>query len=194
MTGLLGALVVILILLIIAAVWVIGVFNGLVGLRNQVKNALKQIDVQLKRRYDLIPNLVNSVKGEMKFEQETLEKVMLARSAAMSANNGVLSAESMAKEGQLTQALGKLIAVSENYPNLKANENVKSLMEELTHTENQISFARQFYNDISTKFNTKQQVFPCNIIAPALGFSAAQLWELPPDSEERKNVKVDLSL
>jgi len=182
------------IVLLLLAAWLIFTFNGLVGLRNQVANAFRQIDVQLKRRHDLIPNLVESVKGEMKFERETLERVIQARTAAVAAGQGGNMNEIMAKEGALTQALGKLIALSENYPNLKANESVKTLMEELTHTENQISFARQFYNDIVTKFNTKQQVFPTNMFAALLGFSPATLWELPADSPERENVKVNLSI
>ena len=161
------------VVLLAVAMWVVLIFNNLVKLRNQVANAFKQIDVQLKRRYDLIPNLINSVKGEMKFEQSTLEKVIQARAAAMSAGAAGNMNEILAKEGMLTQALGKLIALTENYPNLKANESVKTLMEELTHTENQIGFARQFYNDIVTKFNTEQQVFPNNIFASIMGFSSA---------------------
>jgi LemA protein len=180
------------VVLLAVVAWVIMIFNGLVTLRNQVSNAFKQIDVQLKRRYDLIPNLVNSVKGEMKFEQSTLEKVIQARSAAMSAGAGGNMGEMMAKEGALTQALGKLMALYENYPNLKANESVKTLMEELTHTENQIGFARQFYNDLVTRFNIKQQVFPNNIFVPIMGFSAAVLFELPQESKEREVPKVEL--
>ena len=179
--------------IVIVAVWIIGMYNGLIGLRNQVENALKQIDVQLKRRHDLIPNLVSSVKGEMKFEQETLTKVIEARAAALGAGKSGDISEIAAKEGALTAALGKLIALSENYPQLKANANVSKLMEELTHTENQIGFSRQFYNDVATKFNTKQQVFPANIFASMFGFKISQLWELPPDSQERENVKVDLT-
>jgi LemA protein len=174
--------------------WGVMIFNGLVALRNQVANAFRQIDVQLKRRHDLIPNLVESVKGEMKFEKETLERVIQARAAALSAGQGGNMNEVLAKEGMLTQALGKLIALSENYPNLKANESVKKLMEELTHTENQIGFSRQLYNDQATKFNTKQQVFPTNLFASVLGFSPSALWELPADSAERENVKVNLSI
>jgi LemA protein len=178
--------------LVAVAVGAALMFNRLIALRNDVANAFKQIDVQVKRRYDLIPNLVNAVKGEMKFEQATLEKVIQARAAAMTAGAAGNMGEMMAKEGMLTQALGKLIALSENYPNLKANESVKTLMEELTHTENQISFARQFYNDITTKFNTSQQVFPTTLFAAALGFSPAELFELPAGSEERAVPKVEL--
>jgi len=167
-------------------------FNRLIEMRNQTANAFTQIDVQLKRRCDLIPNLINSVKGEMKFEQATLEKVIQARAAAVTAGHSGNMGEMMAKEGMLTQALGKLMALSENYPNLKANESVKALMEELTHTENQIGFSRQLYNDLVTKFNTAQQVFPTNLFAAALGFSPAELFELPSDSADRAVPKVDL--
>ncbi len=125
---------VLVIVLLVLAAWVIFTFNGLVRLRNQVANAFRQIDVQLKRRHDLIPNLVESVKGEMKFEKETLERVVQARAAAVSAGQTGNTGEILAKEGMLTQALGRLFALSENYPNLKANETVKSLMEEVTHT------------------------------------------------------------
>ncbi len=185
--------IVLLVVLVLLAVWGVSMYNGLISLRNQVENALKQIDVQLKRRHDLIPNLVSSVKGEMKYEQETLTKVIEARAAALGAVKSGDISEIAAKEGALTAALGKLIALSENYPQLKANANVSKLMEECTHTENQIGFSRQFYNDVATKFNTKQQMFPTNIFASMLGFKPAQLWELPPGSAERENVKVDLT-
>jgi len=182
------------IVLLVLGGWLVFVFNGLIKLRNQVANAFRQIDVQLKRRHDLIPNLVESVKGEMKFEKETLERVMLARAAAVNAGQGGNMNEVLAKEGMLTQALGKLMAVSENYPNLKANESVKTLMEELTHTENQIGFSRQFYNDVVTKFNIAQQVFPTNMFASLLGFTPSALWELPADSVERETPKVNLAV
>lgn len=187
-------LIVIVILAFGALLWLAGTYNGLIGLRNQVLNAFKQIDIQLKRRHDLIPNLVESVKGEMKFEKETLESVIQARAAAVNAGQQGNVKEIAEKEGLLTQALGKLLAISENYPNLKANENVKTLMEELTHTENKISFSRQLYNDLATGFNTRQQVFPNNLIVPMFNFTPAELWELPPNSTERENVKVDLSI
>lgn len=187
-------MIILVIVLLLLGAWVVLTFNGLVKLRNQVANALRQIDVQLKRRHDLIPNLVESVKGEMKFEKETLENVIKARTAAVSAGQGGSTGEMLAKEGMLTQALGRLFALSENYPNLKANEEVKKLMEELAHTENQIGFARQFYNDVVTKFNTAQQVFPTNMFAAMLGFTASELWELPSDSPERENVKVNLAI
>lgn len=138
------ALLVIAVLAAVALFWAIAVYNRLIGLRNQVENGWKQIDVQLKRRHDLIPNLVETVRGVMEFERDTLTAVMEARSRAVSA---VTPAEAGKREGELTQALGRLFAVAENYPQLKANENVKMLQEELTATENKVGFARQFYND-----------------------------------------------
>lgn len=178
------------ILVALLVVWVIGKYNSLITLRNQVANGWKQIDVQLKRRHDLIPNLVNTVKGYMQFEQETLEKVIQARNAAASAT-GV--GNIAAKEGELSSALSRLFALAENYPTLKANENVKQLQEELSSTENKISFARQFYNDIATRFNISQQVFPANVIAGIFGFQPAELFEVK-DSAEREVPAVDLSL
>jgi LemA protein len=171
-------------------VWVIAKYNALITLRNQVTNGWKQIDVQLKRRHDLIPNLVNTVRGQMQFEQETLEKVIQARNSAISAK-GV--ADSAAKEDVLSSALTKLFALVENYPTLKSNENVKQLQEELTSTENKISFARQFYNDIATKFNIAQQVFPANFIASMFNFKSAELFEIQV-AAEREVPNVDLSL
>src|SRR6059036_3575492 len=155
--------------------WAIASYNRLIGMRNQVLNGWRQIDVQLKRRHDLIPNLVNAVRGSMDFERDTLTAVMEARAKAMAAAGPVDAAQ---KEGQLTQALGRLIAVAENYPTLKSNDNVKMLQEELSATENKVGFARQFYNDIATKFNTAQQVFPTNIFANMFGFKAAELFEI----------------
>src|SRR5689334_19322296 len=164
-----GALI-LLVVVALLVVWAIASYNRLIGLRNQVANGWRQIDVQLKRRHDLIPNLVNAVKGSMDFEKDTLTAVMEARSKAMAAAG---PADAAAKEGALTQALGRLIAVAENYPNLKSNDNVKMLQEELASTENKVGFARQFYNDIATTFNTKQQVFPTNIFANTFGFKPA---------------------
>ncbi len=175
---------------VILVFWVVAKYNGLITLRNQVTNGWKQIDVQLKRRHDLIPNLVQTVKGQMEFEQETLQKVIQARNAAASAS-GI--ADSAAKENVLTGALNKLFALVENYPTLKSNENVKQLQEELTSTENKISFARQFYNDIATKFNIAQQVFPANIIAAMFNFKPAELFEIASEAE-REVPNVDLSL
>lgn len=187
-------MIILTVVVVVLGLWVMFVFNGLVKLRNQVANAFRQIDVQLKRRHDLIPNLVNSVKGEMKFESSTLEKVIQARSAAVNAGQGGNMTEILAKEGVLTQALGKLMMLTENYPNLKANESVRVLMEELTHTENQIGFSRQFYNDVVTAFNTRQQVAPANMIASMMGFTPAALFELPAESPERETPKVDLAV
>lgn len=171
-------------------VWAIAKFNSLITLRNQTTNGWKQIDVQLKRRHDLIPNLVSTVRGQMQFEQDTLEKVIQARNSAASAS-GV--ADAAMKENVLTSALSKLFALVENYPTLRSNENVKQLQEELTGTENKISFARQFYNDIATHFNTAQQTFPGNIIASLFRFVPAELFEIEV-AEERRVPNVDLSL
>ncbi len=170
--------------------WAIGLYNRLVGLRNQVLNGWRQIDVQLKRRHDLIPNLVNTVRGAMEFERDTLTQVMEARARAVSATG---PADAARKEGELTQALGRLFAVAENYPTLRANENVKMLQEELTSTENKVGFARQFYNDIATKFNTAQQTFPSVMFASMLGFTPAELFG-STDAAERQVPSVDLSM
>ncbi|MFZ1083100.1 MAG: LemA family protein [Candidatus Kryptoniota bacterium] len=178
------------ILLVLILLYVVAKYNGLVTLRNQVNNGWKQIDVQLKRRHDLIPNLVQTVKGEMEFEQDTLQKVIQARNAAISAKGVV---DSAGKEDILSGALNKLFALVENYPTLKANENVKQLQEELTSTENKISFARQFYNDIATKFNIAQQVFPGSIIASMFNFTPSELFEIKSEAEREVPI-VDLSL
>ena len=170
-------------------VWAIASYNRLVGLRNQVVNGWRQIDVQLKRRHDLIPNLVNAVRGSMDFERDTLTAVMDARAKAQGATG---PADAAQKEGQLSQALGKLFALAENYPTLKSNDNVKMLQEELSSTENKIGFARQFYNDIATKFNTAQQVFPTNIFAGMFGFKPAELFEIS-DAADRAVPQVDLA-
>src|SRR5437763_5331056 len=175
--------------IVLLVVWAIGSYNGLVGLRNQTLNGWRQIDVQLKRRHDLIPNLVNSVRGAMDFERDTLTAVMEARAKALTATG---PADAAQKEGQLTQALGRLIAVAENYPTLKSNDSVRTLMEELTGTENKVGFARQFYNDIATKFNTAQQVFPTNLFAATFGFKNAELFEITNEAEREAPV-VDLS-
>ena len=177
-------------ILLLFLFWGIAQYNKLVTLRNQVQNGWKQIDVQLKRRHDLIPNLVSTVKGYMQYEQETLDKVIQARNAATTAS-GV--ADSAVKENALTGALGRLFALAENYPTLKANENVKQLQEELSSTENKIGFARQFFNDIATKFNIAQQVFPANIIAGMFSFQPSELFKVT-DAAERAVPNVDLSL
>jgi len=179
-----------LIVAVIIAVWIVAKYNSLVTLRNQVQNGWKQIDVQLKRRHDLIPNLVNTVKGYMEFEQDTLRQVIEARNAAIGAK-GI--ADAAAKEGELSSALTRLFALFENYPQLKANENVRQLQEELTSTENKVSFARQFYNDIATKFNIAQQVFPGNIIANLFRFRTAELFQIEK-AEEREVPVVNLSM
>ena len=176
--------------LVLSVLWLIASFNGLVSLKNQTLNGWKQIDVQLKRRHDLIPNLVEAVKGVMKFEQTTLTQVIEARNKAVSAQ-GV--AEKAAQENVLSGALRQLFALVENYPNLKSNENVSKLQEELVSTENRIGFARQFYNDIATKFNIAQQTFPTNIIAGPFGFRSAELFEIT-DASEKEVPKVDLNL
>ncbi len=177
-------------LVIILVIAVIGGYNSLIQIRNQVRNAWKQIDVQLKRRHDLIPNLVNAVKGQMEFEKGTLEGVVQARAAAVGAKN---ITDSMAKEDMLSSALSKLFAVVENYPTLKANESIRPLMEELTTTENQITFARQFYNDITTTYNTKLEIFPTNLFASSFGFKMSPLFQIK-DAGERETPTVDLSL
>jgi LemA protein len=176
-------------LIVALVVWAIASYNRLVGLRNQTANGWRQIDVQLKRRHDLIPNLVNAVRGSMDFERDTLTAVMEARAKALSAGG---PADAAQKEGQLTQALGRLFAVAENYPNLKSNDNVKMLQEELSATENKVGFARQFYNDITTRFNTAQQVFPTAIFAGMFGFKPAELFEIT-DAADRAVPTVDLS-
>ncbi|MBC8647255.1 MAG: LemA family protein [Thermoanaerobaculia bacterium] len=185
-----GCLLVLVAVFVFAAIWAIWRYNNLISLKNQVVNAWKQIDVQLKRRHDLIPNLIASVKGEMQFEQDTLEKVIQARNSAVSAR-GV--ADTAARENELTQTLSRLFALAENYPNLKANESVRTLMEELTSTENKVGFARQFYNDLATRFNIAQQVFPDSVIAQAFKFQPVELFEITVVGE-REVPKVDLSL
>ena len=168
-----------------------GMYNGLVRLRNQVKNSWAQIDVQLKRRYDLIPNLVETVKGYMKHERETLEAVTNARNLAQ--QGAAAGAGERGKlEGGLTAALGRLLAVAENYPDLKANQNFLALQEELTSTENKISFSRQYYNDSVLKFNNKTQMFPSNVIAGMFGFKSGEFFEVT-EAEQREAPKVSFS-
>jgi LemA protein len=166
----------------------IGFYNGLVGLRNQTKNAWAQIDVQLKRRYDLIPNLVETVKGYMKYERATLEAVTNARNLAQAASGGSVG-ERAKLEGELGGALARLLAVVENYPDLKANQNFLALQEELTSTENKISFARQYYNDSVLRYNNKTQMFPSNIVAGMTGFKGGEFFEVKA-TEERAAPKV----
>lgn len=184
------ALWIILAIAAVAGLAIAGMYNSLVSLKNQALNGWKQIDVQLKRRYDLIPNLVETVKGIMKFEQDTLTKVIEARNKAISIQ-GI--AEKAAQENILSGALRQLFALVENYPNLKSNENVAKLQEELTSTENRIGFARQFYNDIATKYNTAVALFPANMIAGTFGFKAVELFEIT-DSKEKETPRVNLDL
>jgi len=166
-----GVIVVILLIMFIAN------YNGLVRLRNQVKNAWAQIDVQLKRRYDLIPNLVETAKGYMKHERETLEAVTNARNLAQQMSSAGAGERAKA-EGELSGALSRLLAVVENYPDLKANQNFLALQEELTSTENKISFSRQFYNDSVLRYNNKTHVFPSNVVARLMGFKEDSFFEV----------------
>lgn len=183
--GIIVAVIVIFILILI------GMYNGLVGFRNQVKNAWAQIDVQLKRRHDLIPNLVETVKGYAKHEQGTFEMVTKARNLAQQASTAA-PAERAQVEGALSQALGRLLAVAEAYPELKANQNFLALQEELTSTENKISFSRQFYNDSVLKYNNKIQMFPSNVIAGMFSFKQSEFFETNVP-EEREPPKVQFT-
>jgi len=176
-------------LLVVMVVWLIATYNTLIRLQNQVVNGWKQIDVQLKRRHDLVPNLVNTVKGAMDFERGTMEAVIKARNSAVNASGVKQTAQA---EGMLTAALGKLFALVEAYPDLKATGNVAQLQEELTSTENKISFSRQHYNDVATHYNTKQAMFPTNLVAGIAKASPAELWEIV-DESERAVPTVDLS-
>ena len=177
---------VVVVLFLLIAGWAMGVYNRLVTLRNRYENAFSQIDVQLKRRHDLIPNLVNVAKGYMEHEKETLDAVITARTQAISAssnaskNPGDASAmnDLAGAESNLNGALGRLLMVAEDYPDLKANENMLALQEELTSTENKVSFARQGYNDSVTAYNTAREVFPSSMISSSFGFKDAQLYEV----------------
>jgi LemA protein len=182
---------------IVVALWGMGIYNGLVTMRNRFKNAFAQIDVQLKRRYDLIPNLVETAKGYLSHERETLEAVIAARNGAASAGQAAASDPSnpdaikklMGAETALTGAMGKFFALSEAYPDLKANQNMMQLTEELTSTENKVAFARQAYNDAVMTYNTKREVFPAVLFAGLFGFGPAQMFEIT-DERERDAVKV----
>lgn len=180
------ALIITLSVIGVVVLGIILLFNSLVRLKNNVKNSFSQIDVQLKRRNDLIPNLVNSVKGYMKHEKSTLTELTKARTAMMSARSVEKKA---AASNQISDTLKSLFAVSENYPDLKANQNFIQLQEEITGTENKISYARQHYNDVVMMFNNKIEVFPNNMIANILGFKQEKSFEAT--EEERKNVKVE---
>ncbi len=180
------------VLLVVAGVfllWAVTAYNGLVRLRNHVKNAWAQIDVQLKRRHDLIPNLVETVKGFAGHEKQTLENVVAARSQAVSAQGVASQAQA---EGELSQALGRLMMVVEQYPDLKANQNFLALQEELTSTENKIGFSRQFYNDSVMVFNTKVQSVPTNLVAGMFRFGEEEFFELE-NAAERQTPKVSFS-
>lgn len=169
--------------LVVIALWFIGTYNGLVGKRNGVRNAWAQIDVQLKRRHDLIPNLIETVKGYMSHERETLETVTRARSGAVSAASGGNVGQISQAEGQLAGALTRFFAVAEAYPDLKANTNFIALQEELTSTENKISFARQFYNDAAMILNNAVESIPSNIVAGIGGFKKADFFEITAAAE-----------
>ena len=182
---------VVLLLLIGFAMWAMGVYNSLIKLRNRFENAFSQIDVQLKRRFDLIPNLVNVAKGYMSHEKDTLEAVIQARNQAISATSAAAAkpgdAEAMGNlssaDSQLNGALGRLMMIAESYPDLKANENMLALQEELTSTENKVSFARQSYNDAVTNYNTQRDLFPANTIAGMFNFDPARLFEIEEQAE-----------
>jgi len=189
-----GSLIPLIIVLVVGG-WLIAAYNGLVSLKNQTINAFKQIDVQLKRRHDLIPNLVNAVKGAMDFEKSTLEAVIQARNQAVkvgAAGPDAIKQISQA-ENTLSSALQRLMVVVEQYPQLKATANVGQLQEELTSTENRIAFARQLYNDTATQYNTKQQQFPTSVVAGIAKAQPADLWEIE-DGQERAVPQVDLSM
>lgn len=180
---------VLLAILALVAVWVIGAYNGLIALQNQVANTWKQIDVQLKRRHDLIPNLVNAVKGAMEHERGTLEAVISARNKAVAAQGVAATAKA---EGELTAALGRLFAVAEAYPQIQATGNIRELQEELSSTENRVAYSRQLYNDVATQYNTKQAQFPTNLVAGLAKATPAELWQID-DAAERNVPRVDLS-
>jgi LemA protein len=187
---------VLLVIVVVVVLWMVGAYNGLIALKNQTFNAFKQIDVQLKRRHDLIPNLVNAVKGAMDFEKSTLEAVIQARNQAVkvsAAGGGPEAVKQISQaENALSGALSRLMVVVERYPQLKATGNIGQLQEELTSTENKVSFARQLYNDTATQYNTKQQQFPTSLVAGLAKAQPAELWEIE-DQGERAVPKVDLS-
>jgi len=194
------ALGVLLLILVVLGLWVVGIYNSLVSLRNRFKNAFAQIDVQLKRRYDLIPNLVETAKGYLKHERETLEAVIKARNIALAASQTAAANPTdagairglAAAEGGLAGALSRLMVVSEQYPDLKANQNMMQLTEELTSTENKIAFARQAYNDSVMGYNTSRETFPNVIFAGMFGFLPAELFKLD-DAAERNAPKVSFA-
>ena len=192
------ATIILLAIVLLFVFWAVGAYNRLVSLRNRFRNAFMQIDVQLKRRYDLIPNLVETAKGYMKHERETLEAVIAARNSAVTANARAAGNQSdaaamqqmAAAEGALSNTLGRLLALSEAYPDLKAHENMMQLTEELTSTENRIAFSRQAYNDSVMEYNNSAEQFPGSVIANMFAFRPAELLQSTETPEERKSVKV----
>ena len=200
MTEILIILGILLVLVIVLAFWIVGIYNRLVTLRNRFKNAFAQIDVQLKRRYDLIPNLIETAKGYLKHERETLEAVIQARNQAAQAasnaasdpsNTGAVQALAGA-ETALTGTLGRFFALSESYPDLQANANMMQLSEELTSTENKVAFARQAFNDAVTFYNTQRETFPSNFFAGMFNFNAAELFEVKDEAvKEAPKVSFD---
>lgn len=196
MGGVVITLLIVAALIVLPLLWLMSSYNALVKLRNRYKNAFAQIDVQLKRRYDLIPNLVETAKKYMAHERETLEAVIQARNSAASASKNVSPDDAsdmkalMASEGALGASLGNLFALSEAYPDLKANQNMMQLTEELTSTENKVGFSRQAYNDAVTTYNTKRETFPTNLISGMFNFGEAILFEVS-DASEREAVKVE---
>lgn len=194
-------LIVLVIILAVIAFYFVGIYNNLVSLRNLYQNAYTQIDIQLKRRYDLIPNLVEAAKGYLAHERATLEAVIKARNTAVDASKAAAAAPGSAAamaglaqaEGSLAGVLSKLVAVVESYPDLKADATIRDLMEELTSTENKISFARQAYNDAVTVYNTRREQFPDNIVSSTFDFKTAALLEAVEKAEERQAPKVSFS-
>ena len=178
-----------LIIIVLLVVWIISIYNGLIKSRQKVDNAWSQIDVQLQRRFDLIPNFVETVKGYMTHESETFEKITALRTSWA---NSTTVGEKAKLDGELSGALKTIMAVSENYPELKANQNFSELSEELRNTENKISFSRQFYNDSVTMYNTKLELFPSSIVAGMFNFQKRELFAAE-SNEARKNVKVDFN-
>jgi LemA protein len=181
------SMIIVLVILVVLVLWVVGMYNGLVRLRNQVKNAWSQIDVQLKRRHDLIPNLIETAKGYMKHERDTLDSVTKARTQAVEAKGVANQAKA---EGELNNAISRFMLVVENYPDLKASQNFLSLQEELASTENKVGFSRQFYNDQVLAFNVKIESVPSNIIANMFGFKQAEFFEIE-EPTEREVPKVE---
>lgn len=184
-----NAIIIILFIVAVIVIWIIAVYNGLIKSRNRTEEAWSDIDVQLKRRYNLIPNLIETVKGYASHEKETLEKVVQARNAAMSAQSGGDAKKLAEAENMLSSTLKSIFALSESYPDLKANTNFLELQKELSDTENKIQASRRFYNGNVRDFNTKLEIFPTNLIAKQLKFKKKEFFEIK-DAEEKKNIKV----